>query len=219
MKEYWLTPVKDEVDFEKRRSGFPLAKIDVFPWGSSTDAPESYAVLAYDQGGIYIFMRSDETVIRAEQRVQNGPIYTDSCLEFYLMPDRLDGRYFNFECNPLGVMYISVGRERAGRTLISSEGPEYFKMKALRFPEKCDVEYWSVSYYVPFVFIEKYVPSFNHDTRNMRGNFYKCGNLLPKPHWGCWNRVEALKPDFHRPEYFGQISSACAALSFHEKGD
>ena len=128
MREYRLAFVRDRADFEARLPGLPRADIDVFPWGSS-GAPESYAVLAYDAEGIHVFMRSDETTIRAEQTEQNGPIYTDSCLEFYLMPDSQDGRYFNFECNPRGVIFLSVGKERAGRTLIVDEGPAYFKMK------------------------------------------------------------------------------------------
>jgi len=205
MREYRLAFVRDRADFEARLSDLPRAEIDVFPWGSS-GAPESYAVLAYDAEGIHVFMRSDETTIRAEQTEQNGPIYTDSCLEFYLMPDSRDGLYFNFECNPRGVIFLSVGKERAGRTLIVDEGPAYFKMKAPQSPPGYEGKFWSVSYCLPFEFIGKYIPEFRPGSKAMRGNFYKCGNLLPEPHWGCWNRVEWIKPDFHRPEYFGSLT-------------
>ena len=38
-----------------------------------------------------------------------------------------------------------------------------------------------------------------------RGNFYKCGNMLPKRHYLSWAPVKTPAPDFHRPEFFGPI--------------
>jgi hypothetical protein len=41
--------------------------------------------------------------------------------------------------------------------------------------------------------------------RNITGNFYKCGDETEYPHFGCWNLIASPVPDFHRPEYFGEI--------------
>ncbi|MDE6269894.1 MAG: hypothetical protein K2M12_03440, partial [Muribaculaceae bacterium] len=41
--------------------------------------------------------------------------------------------------------------------------------------------------------------------KQLRANFYKCGDLLSTPHFLSWNRVDTPHPDFHRPEYFGAI--------------
>jgi hypothetical protein len=38
-----------------------------------------------------------------------------------------------------------------------------------------------------------------------RGNIYKCGDALPVPHYVSWRPIDTPDPDFHRPEYFGQI--------------
>ena len=36
-------------------------------------------------------------------------------------------------------------------------------------------------------------------------NFYKCGDKTDTPHFLSWNPVEVASPDFHRPEFFGEL--------------
>ncbi len=38
-----------------------------------------------------------------------------------------------------------------------------------------------------------------------RGNFYKCGDLLPEPHFLSWAPIATPRPDFHRPEFFDKM--------------
>ena len=38
-----------------------------------------------------------------------------------------------------------------------------------------------------------------------RGNLYKCSGPALHEHYGCWNAVGTAAPDFHRPEYFGDM--------------
>jgi hypothetical protein len=37
------------------------------------------------------------------------------------------------------------------------------------------------------------------------GNFYKCGDMTNEPHFVTWNPVKTEKPDYHRPEFFGNL--------------
>ena len=37
------------------------------------------------------------------------------------------------------------------------------------------------------------------------GTVYKCGDCLPVPHFISWNPIQTENPDFHRPEFFGQM--------------
>jgi hypothetical protein len=49
---------------------------------------------------------------------------------------------------------------------------------------------------------------FNQDFssgKRMKGNFQKCGDKTKFPHYGSWNRIDTPEPDFHRPEYFGDL--------------
>jgi hypothetical protein len=61
---------------------------------------------------------------------------------------------------------------------------------------------WSVALLVPFDLIgvdpENLPPS-------LKGNFYKCGDLTAHPHFLSWSPVLTKTPDFHRPEFFGEL--------------
>ena len=43
------------------------------------------------------------------------------------------------------------------------------------------------------------------DGMQMTANFYKCGDLLTKPHFLSWSPIDLEKPMFHCPEFFGRI--------------
>ena len=43
------------------------------------------------------------------------------------------------------------------------------------------------------------------DGRDMRANFYKCGDKLTTPHFLSWNKIDLPSPCFHCPPFFGQI--------------
>jgi hypothetical protein len=40
---------------------------------------------------------------------------------------------------------------------------------------------------------------------SIRANFYKCGDGTSVPHYVSWNPIEVENPDFHRPEFFGEL--------------
>ncbi len=41
--------------------------------------------------------------------------------------------------------------------------------------------------------------------KRIPANFYKCGDKLRTPHFLSWNKIEIEKPDFHRPDFFGEL--------------
>jgi hypothetical protein len=45
--------------------------------------------------------------------------------------------------------------------------------------------------------------SFNGIKAN--ANLYKCGDNLTTPHFLSWNPIHTEKPDFHVPQYFGEL--------------
>ena len=40
---------------------------------------------------------------------------------------------------------------------------------------------------------------------SLRANFYKCGDKTAHPHYLSWSPIHTEKPDFHRPEFFGEL--------------
>ena len=67
-------------------------------------------------------------------------------------------------------------------------------------------DYWTVTYKIGFDFIKKYYPDFDiTKTKKIKANLYKCGDNTDTEHYLSYFVVGCEKPDFHRPEYFGEI--------------
>lgn len=191
-----------EIYLVKKENGAP-AEVDKYPWGGDY-RPRTTARLTRSDTGLYVHMRSYETKTRAEITERNGRVCTDSCLEFFFAPMPGQGlAYFNFEVNPLGVMYIGFSPDgtRAGSGPLECEPNAYFNMRTDR-----NAQYWEVSYSVPYEFIRRYMPQFDaRCCHEMHGNFYKCGDLSEHVHYGVWNPIIAPAPDFHLPLHFGVL--------------
>ena len=40
----------------------------------------------------------------------------------------------------------------------------------------------------------------------MKANFYKCGDRLKQQHYLSWNPIDLPRPNFHCPEFFGELT-------------
>ena len=189
----------DSVDW----NAIPTASIDNFFWLEG-HTPATTAQLVYVEGfGLILRMTCAEADPKAVYTEYNQPVYTDSCMEFFC--DWLgDGRYLNLEMNSLGTLLSCVGPDRHARTPVADlSGGEIFPVEG----EVCD-GHWQVTAEIPTALLCKIlgvntIPFGKGYT--FRGNFYKCGDETPIPHYGMWNPVGTEKPDFHRPEYFGTL--------------
>ena len=61
---------------------------------------------------------------------------------------------------------------------------------------------WRVTVVIPFSLIG--VDPENLPER-LRANFYKCGDETAHPHFLSWSPIGTPSPDFHRPEFFGEL--------------
>ena len=189
----------DTVDW----NAIPAASIDNYFWLEG-HTPATTAKLAYiEDFGFILRMTCAEENPKAVYRNYNEPVYTDSCLEFFC--DWLgDGRYVNMEMNANGTLLSCIGPDRHARTPVADlSGGEIFPVEG----EVCD-GHWQVTAEIPTALLCKIlgvntIPFGKGYT--FRGNFYKCGDETPIPHYGMWNPVGTEKPDFHRPEYFGAL--------------
>ena len=191
--------------------------LDTMPWGG-TYKPLTLASVSCDEEGLNIYMRSYEKKIRFEGRKRNDFVCQDSCMEFFFAPMGPEElAYFNFEVNPIGVMYIGFSKEGTRESSVQAAADKedsYFNMKAMS-PEQAEVynvrnakntdAYWDISYSIPFAFIKEYMSAFtpNVPGGKIAANFYKCGDLTDIEHYVVWNNIETRRPDYHRPEFFG----------------
>lgn len=159
----------------------------------------AFGRICYDSRYLYVRLSAEEKHIRAEYTEPLSPVHRDSCLEFFFMPEGKD-RYFNFEINPNGCLWIGFGRNRQNRSVLSPVDPE--RLFGIRTERTADG--WAVRYRIPLSFLRLYLPDLSFSGK-LRANIYKCGDLTEQEHYLSWNPVTSASPDFHRPQDFGMM--------------
>jgi hypothetical protein len=183
--------------------------IDNYPWDENGYKPKTLVKMFYTETGINIKFISEDMNLKAVYEKQNDTVCKDSCVEFFFNPNpESDERYINFEANAIGTFRIGIGSSRQDRKLTQVDS-SIFKMRTTVNKENLSNykgSSWTVEYFIPFNFIELHYGKINYKKGHiMKGNFYKCGDETKYPHFGCWNPIKTLYPDFHRSEYFGNI--------------
>ena len=69
----------------------------------------------HDGKHLFVRMEAVEAPVRATLTGPLDQVCDDSCLEFFFAPLTEDARYLNFECNPLGNLYLGFGAARDTR--------------------------------------------------------------------------------------------------------
>lgn len=175
------------------------------PWPEYVSETQADFIIAHDQHEILLHYKVAEQYLIANE-VNNGPIHNDSCVEFFIAFGQ-DEAYYNLEFNCLGFTKIGFGTGRYHRALLPVE-----LIKQLSFLSKINSNLrsrgegfeWEILLIIPKeIFIYHQISSF--DQLKAKGNFYKCGDNLPEPHFLSWSMVNADQPDFHRTESFGLL--------------
>lgn len=185
-------------------AGPDRAAIASYSWDTGPFRPESEAYVGWDESGLRVWLCSDEKEPRALCRKPGDPVWEDSCLEFFLSPEpEKDGRYLNFECSASSCVHLAIGPDRNNRRVILPV-PDRMRAVSVVFPGTG----WCVHYTVSSEFLKSEFGITLRSGLVMSGNFYKCGDRTPHPHFGSWSPIDPEKvpaPDFHRPEYFGRL--------------
>lgn len=179
--------------------------VDCVNWpGEFPYAPLCSGRIAHTEGSLVVDFRVSGLDLRAENKEDNGSQWEDSCVEFFVQDP--DGSvYYNFEINALGKVLACVGADRHNRKPRPAEEMEaiarFATVKKLD-AEKEGVQSWRVCIIIPFELIG--VDPENPPVK-LRANFYKCGDKTAHPHFVSWSPIDTPNPDFHRPEFFGEL--------------
>lgn len=185
--------------------------INNFPWDVNGYKPSVEVKVFYTEDDIRVKFVATEEKIRIEEREFNAPVWEDSCVEFFFLPEpEKDDRYFNFEINARGSLVLQLDNKPPVRHYMNYINPEYFEIKA-EVNEENQREYdnfvpWTIEYKIPFEFIKVFFKEFEPCSgKVMRGNFTKCGDKTEKPHYGSWVNIDTEEPAFHVPRCFQEI--------------
>ena len=184
-------------------------KIDIgeINWQNYSYRPEVILFGAYTNNEILLKYRVKEQYILGRNTCINSPVYEDSCVEFFISSG--NGFYYNFEFNCIGTSSAGYGEQREGRVLIDKEIVSTIRTYSTLGDKQIDTrkieEPWELTIAIPFsLFNEK---EFLAPRKySFEANFYKCGDNLPVPHFLSWNPIGVATPDFHRPEFFGEVN-------------
>ncbi len=180
-----------------------------FPWPQNDFRPEVQVRACYSEEAIHVQFRTYEEIPTVNYYQRNEAVHKDSCVEFFIQPyPEGDVRYLNFEFNAAGTMYLSVGKDRYDRDSLLSNDDSIFEVKAATGLKSLsdDRIYWELAFRIPFEFIIGLFPGFRAvPGAMMRGNFYKCGDETPLPHYATWHPMTSEAPDYHQSRDFGDI--------------
>ena len=201
----WNLPKAKELSFHLDKAFIPFHRIDTVNWESYSYCPEVLFRIAHTGEVILLHYRINESDIKAVCNKDNGKVWEDSCVEFFVSFS--EGSYYNIECNCIGTLLIGKG---SGRRENRIRLPETLLKKVDRWSslgdspiENCSGD-WEVSLVISKeIFYPEITETF--DAIKAKGNFYKCGDNLKVPHFLSWNPVLCETPNFHQPESFGEL--------------
>ncbi|MFA5468250.1 MAG: carbohydrate-binding family 9-like protein [Sphaerochaetaceae bacterium] len=152
--------------------------------------------LAYYKTTLFVHFRVEEEELRATYKNHGEAVSQDSCVEIFVQGS--SERYANFECNPNGALLANIGMDRHSRFPLD---PLFFQQLAI-FPQIISDYEWEVLLALPLHYSGLIAGLDTLEGTKLKGNLYKCGDLLKRPHYLAWADIATPTPDFHRPEYF-----------------
>jgi hypothetical protein len=174
--------------------------------------PVVRARTGYDDDNLFLIFRTEERYTRCITSEINGPVWRDSCVEFFFSPDiKFPERYFNLEINCGGTPLlhynlvprseiIEIAPEEIGAIIINHSLP------VIVDPEITSIITWIIECKIPFSLLRRYsdVTTPAPDVI-WKANFYKVAVNNSNPHYMTWSPVKNVIPDFHLPAYFGNL--------------
>ena len=174
--------------------------------------PSVQAKVMYNEENLFVIFRVHDRYVRCITDTINGPVWEDSCVEFFFSPDtNLPERYFNLEVNCGGtpLFYYQI-IPRKERVTIEPEDIKSIEI-AHSLPKIVDPEItgpvtWTIEYRIPLKMLKKY----SNLTTPAKGvvwkaNFYKIARITSNPHSITWSVIENNILDFHAPAFFGKL--------------
>ena len=168
--------------------------------------PITYFFIARSEDALFIRFSVKGTMLKAIYTNDNSPVNEDSCVNFFCMPENAEN-YINFEFNCIGTCSAAIRKSRTQDVVHFSED----ELKTIErlpsigtraFKEMEGMFEWELTVKIPFKLIGlngKNLPE------KIRGNFCKCADDTDSKHFVTWSPIETETPDFHRPEFFGEI--------------
>ncbi len=193
---------------ELKRAG-SAALIDKANWQEYPFQPLVRIFAGYSKVYLWLHYEINGDYFRAVSTIDQQPVWQDSCVEFFFCQDiemntknQSDIVYRNFEFNALGVCLSAFGTKYEREFLDRDQLKQILRfpgIKKRKMPEEGASFDWELMVAIPLELLGLKPGGI------FKANFYKCGDLSRKAHFLSWSSIEAPEPDFHLPQFFGDM--------------
>lgn len=202
--------VKDAETIERAFAATPLWSIACNNWSEQFPyAPQVGVRLFHSGERLHLRFEVREQCTQALVNEDQGAVWTDSCVEFFLSLD--ERGYYNFECNCIGRLLLAFRKTKPEPTYATSEVMALIRRNPTLGREPLQEfkgeNTWSLTLEIPASAL------FCHEISSWSGlkpriNLYKCGDNLSQPHFLSWQPIENPTPNFHLPAFFREVEMA-----------
>jgi hypothetical protein len=174
--------------------------------------PHVQVKMMYGDNDLYVIYRVKERYIRCIHWKYNSAVWHDNAVEFFFSPDTASSRsYFNLEINCGGTPLMGYYNAITNKSLLLDTNDLKKITIAHSLPQKITTEIigpvtWTIECKIPFSVIEKYAQvTLPKPNVIWRANFYKIADTGSNPHFITWSPVHSAHPNFHLPQFFGEL--------------
>lgn len=179
--------------------------ISIINWPEYVYKPIVAFDTAYSDRYFYIRYFVKGFSLKAVYDKDDSNVHRDSCVEFFMQRPG-DKSYMNFEFNCIGTCDAARRESREAKDSLSAAEyasiKRYSSVEEAAFEEKKGIYEWELLVAIPLSVM-------GLDPLNMpekiRGNFYKCADDTEYPHFLSWSPIDLPAPNFHCPQFFGEI--------------
>lgn len=183
------------------RNQIDYGKVSHYMWDSMYKPEMEFSVTFDKEIGFKVRMIAYESEPRRVFAMDGDPVYKDSCMEFFVnfYPEQKDAGYLNFEMNANGCLLLQYGKSRNDRNSVR----HLYEGKPIAQINEND---WQIEFDIPLSFIDTiYGSKGEFEGKTIRANVYKCGDDTEAVHYGSWSEITLEEPNFHCPEFFGEM--------------
>ena len=183
--------------------------IDKINWPDNyPNGPKTTVNIARDGELLLLHFEVKAEQVRAVAMSSIEPVWEDSCVEFFCQVPGED-KYMNLEINCIGT-FLATRRKSRTEDVVPLSQAEMMQIDCRsslprkRIQQSHEPTDWEVDVKLPLQFIFK-----DKDLvfpLSLNCNFYKCGDKTSLPHYLSWQPIRLPNPDFHCPQFFGNIT-------------
>lgn len=207
MKSIEYIPINRREDIEEAFSRVSPEAIACNNWAEEFPyAPKVNFRMFHSGEDLHLRFEVEEQYTQALVERDNGNVWTDSCVEFFLSLD--DRGYYNFETTCIGRMLMAFRKVKPEPTYATEEILSLIErtpsIGSEPFAELIGENKWTMTLKIPASAL------FRHELKSWQGvearmNLYKCGDNLTKPHFLSWRAIDMPSPNFHVPQFFETV--------------